>query len=227
MWDIVFAAGFAGLLAGTFVRVLADGFAPERIPDVPPQAAERGSRWAEAREVLTQAPGRWPSWRWPPWVELGTVVACAVVAWRLQGTPCLWSWGYGAVAGSLLSVIDWRTRRLPDVITLPSYPILAVLLIPTGHLGYALLGGLALGGAYAVLWYGWPHALGLGDAKLAGLVGMLAGSLGMDRWVAAAMGGLVLGALYAVLLLLTGRGTLKTQFPLGPFIAAGALAALY
>ncbi|MFC6086421.1 prepilin peptidase [Sphaerisporangium aureirubrum] len=160
-------------------------------------------------------------------MELGTAAAFAVVAWRLEGTPCIWSWAYAALAGSLLSVIDWRTRRLPDVITLPSYPILALLLIPTGHVGQALLGALALGGAYFVLWYGRPDALGLGDVKLAGLVGMLTGSLGMDRWLTAAMAGLILGALYAVLLLATGRGTLKTQFPLGPFIALGALAALW
>ncbi|MBB6472936.1 prepilin peptidase [Sphaerisporangium rubeum] len=177
--------------------------------------------------MLKEAPRRWPVWSWPPWVEVGTAAVCAVVAWRLAGTALLWAWGYAAVAGVLLSVVDWRTRRLPDVITLPSCLVLAVLLVPTGDLGPALLGGLALGGAYAVMWFVRPDALGFGDVKLAGVAGMLAGPLGVDRWLAAAMGGLVLGALYAVMLLITRRATMKTQFPLGPFIAAGVLVALW
>jgi leader peptidase (prepilin peptidase)/N-methyltransferase len=222
----VIAAAVAGLLAGSYIRLLAGGFAPEPEPVGLP-GVERGARWTEAREALLGAVRGRPSWRWPPWVELGTAAVCALVAWRLEGTPCLPSWVYAAIVGSLLSVIDWRTRRLPDAITLPSYPILAVLLIPTGHLGSALLGGLALAGAYAVLWFGRPDALGLGDVKLAGLVGMLVGSLGMDAWVAAAVTGPLLGALYAVLLLTTGRATLKTQFSFGPFIALGALAPLF
>lgn len=256
MWAFVIGAGAAGLLAGTAVRVLADGFTAERTVETPrydqtldvPQPepasgdprsersarwaetdprAERRARWAEACAVLKEASRRWPVWSWPPWVEVGTGVVCAVVAWRLAGTALLWAWGYAAVVGVLLSVVDWRTRRLPDVITLPSYLVLAALLFPSGRLGAASVGGLALGGAYAVMWFVRPDALGFGDVKLAGLAGMLAGPLGMDRWLTAAMGGLVLGALFAVMLLVTRRATMKTQFPLGPFIAAGVLVALW
>ena len=42
----------------------------------------------------------------------------------------------------------------------------------------------------------------------------------------AALGGQFLGALYAVALLVTGRGTRQTQFPFGPFMLLGAFTAL-
>ncbi|MEU8271263.1 A24 family peptidase [Sphaerisporangium sp. NPDC049002] len=180
----------------------------------------------EARQAFGRAVRAVPVPAWPPLIELGTAAACALVAWRLAWTPALAAWSYAAVAGCALAVIDWRTQRLPDAITLPSYPIIALLLVPTGHLVAGLLGGLALAGVYAVLWFVRPGALGLGDVKLAGLAGMLTGALGLDPWIVCAVGGQFLGALYAVALLITRRGTLQSQFPLGPFILLGALAAV-
>ncbi|MEV7969895.1 A24 family peptidase [Sphaerisporangium sp. NPDC088356] len=189
-------------------------------------AEQRRAYRVEARQAFRRMVRTVPVPAWPPLVELGTAAACALVAWRLAWTPPLAAWSYAAVAGSALALIDWRTQRLPDAITLPSYPILALLLAPTGHLVPGLLGGLALAGVYAVLWFVRPGALGLGDVKLAGLAGMLTGALGLDPWIAGAVGGQFLGALYAVALLVTRRGTLRSQFPLGPFILLGALAAV-
>ncbi|GII83377.1 hypothetical protein Ssi03_13670 [Sphaerisporangium siamense] len=215
---IVAGAALLGFLAGPYVRALASGFSP----------AEEETRRAyreEARAAFRGAVrrGRWPGW--PPWGETAVAAACAFAAWRFAGSADLAAWLYAAVAGCALAMIDWRTRRLPDAITLPSYPILAVLLVPAGHLPGGLLGGLALAGAYAVLWFARPEALGFGDVKLAGLTGMLMGSLGLEAWVTGALAGQFLGALYAVALLLTRRATAKTQFPLGPFILLGAVAA--
>ncbi|GAA3798629.1 hypothetical protein GCM10022226_17490 [Sphaerisporangium flaviroseum] len=192
---------------------------------------EEAARWrrayrAEARAAFGRALRSVPSLGRPPLIEVCTAAVCALVAWRLAGTPIVFAWLYAAVAGCALAVIDWRTERLPDAITLPSYPIIAVLLAPTGHLVAGLLGGLALAGLYAVLWFVRPGALGLGDVKLAGLTGMVTGALGIDAWLIGAVGGQFLGALYAVVLLATRRGTLKSQFPLGPFILLGALAAV-
>lgn len=180
----------------------------------------------EARLAFGAAVRGVPALAWPPLIELCAAAACALVAWRLAETPLLAAGLYAALAGCALAVIDWRTLRLPDAITLPSYPILAVLLAPSGQLAAGLLGGLVLGGVYAILWLARPGALGLGDVKLAGLAGMLTGALGLEAWLAGAVAGQFLGALYAVLLLITRRGTLKSQFPLGPFILLGALAAV-
>lgn len=125
-----------------------------------------------------------------------------------------------------LAAIDRRTSRLPDAITLPSYPILALTLLPTGHLGRGLAGAAALAALYALLWFVRPGAMGLGDVKLAGLIGLACAASGWQPWLVAALAGQFLGALYAVALLITKRAARDTQFPFGPFMLLGALAAL-
>ncbi|MFI6292352.1 prepilin peptidase [Nonomuraea sp. NPDC050790] len=199
-------SALAGLLWGGYVRAMAAGF-----------EAEPADTRAEARRALV----RWPRYRVPPWLELAAAVVCLLVVWR-AGLPYL----FFALVGIALAVVDWRTSRLPDVLTLPAYPLLALTLLPTGEVARALAGGLALALLYGVLWFVRPSDLGLGDVKLAGLIGMATAALGWEQWVAAALGGQVLGALYAVWLLATKRGARDTQFPFGPFMLLGALGAL-
>ncbi|MFI9590257.1 prepilin peptidase [Nonomuraea sp. NPDC052265] len=158
---------------------------------------------------------------WPPGVELLTAAVTALTAW-LAGPP----YAGLALAGTALAVIDWRTTLLPDAITLPAYPIIALTLLPTGELPRALLGAAALAAVYGLLWFARPDAMGLGDVKLAGLIGMAAAAMSWQAWVAAAFAGQVLGALYAVALLLTRRGDRHTQFPFGPFMLLGAFVVL-
>jgi leader peptidase (prepilin peptidase)/N-methyltransferase len=199
-----------GLLAGRYVRTLAGAF-----------GADPADTRAEARAAFTSVVRTVPVPAWPPLYELVTAAVIVLVAWR-AGPPYV----YAALAGTALAAIDWRTSRLPDVITLPSYPIVALTLVPTGELPRALLGGLALAALYGLLWLVRPTDLGLGDVKLAGLIGLACAALSWQAWTVAALGGQLLGALYAVLLLVTGRGTRQTQFPFGPFMLLGALTAL-
>lgn len=210
-------AGFAllglvvlGLVAGRYVRTLAAAF-----------QEDPADRRAEARAVLAAVRRTVPVPAWPPTHELVTAAVLVLVVWR-AGPP----YAYAALAGTTLAVVDWRTCRLPDVLTLPSYPILALTLAPTGELPRALLGGLALAAAYGVLWFVRPADLGFGDVKLAGLIGMAGAALSWQAWTTAALGGQLLGALYAVGLLVTRRGDRRTQFPFGPFMLLGAFAAL-
>ncbi|MCA2220349.1 prepilin peptidase [Nonomuraea aurantiaca] len=199
-----------GLIVGRYVRTLAGCFVPN-----PPDTRE------EARAALAAVLRTVPVPRWPPAVEVATAAVAALVTWR-AGLPYV----YFALAGTALALIDWRTTRLPDVITLPSYPILALTLLPTGELPRALLGALALAAAYAMLWFARPAAMGLGDVKLAGLIGMATAAMSWQAWVVAAVGGQLSGALYAIVLLVTRRATRDTQFPFGPFMLLGAFTAL-
>jgi len=207
---VVVMAGLVGVVAGRYVRTLVGGFEAE--PDDP-----RAEGRAALRAVLRTVP--LPVW--PPTYELMTAGVLAVVVWRAGP-----AYAYAAVVGTALAAVDWRTARLPDVITLPSYPILALTLLPTGELPRGLAGGLALAACYGLLWVIRPADLGLGDVKLAGLIGMACAAVGWQSWVVAAVGGQLLGALYAVLLLVTRRGDRRTEFPFGPFMLLGALAGL-
>ncbi|MGH3837930.1 MAG: prepilin peptidase [Pseudonocardiaceae bacterium] len=120
-----------------------------------------------------------------PVLACGAVVAAlwAVVADRAGGLP-VWWWPIPlmlAWAGVLLGATDVVVRRLPDALTLPAYPVVAVLLVvAAAGIGDADLLVRALGGA--LLWAGGyatvrliaPGALGGGDVKLAGSLGALA-----------------------------------------------------
>ena len=222
----VAAAALYGLLAGRYVREFARRYGP---PGHDP-AAGPGNGAAEPGPLrrLREVARTVPVPAWPPTVEAATAAVCGAVAWRLADGSgwLLAAWLYLAVAGMALAVVDWRTRRLPDAVTLPSYPVLLGLLAPSGSLPHACLGMLALGAVYAVLWLVRPDALGLGDVKLAGLIGLATGALGLQPWITAAAGGHLLGASYALGLLATRRATLRSEFPFGPFMLAAALAAV-
>ncbi|MFC4009801.1 prepilin peptidase [Nonomuraea purpurea] len=185
-----------GLVCGRAVRALADSY------------DSRGG-------------GVMPVPAWPPAVEVLTAAVAALVAWRI-GPPFVCF----AVIGTALAVIDWRTCLLPDAITLPAYPIMALALLPTGELPRALAGGAALAAAYGLLWFLRPDAMGLGDVKLAGLIGMASAALSWQALIVAAVCGQLLGAVYGLALLLTRRGTRHTEFPFGPFMLLGAFATL-
>ncbi|HEY3507322.1 MAG TPA: A24 family peptidase [Actinocatenispora sp.] len=141
-----------------------------------------------------------------------------------------------AAAGVLLCVIDADIRRLPDTITLPAYPVVAVLLVPASLLGGAAvgwagllragLGALVAAALYLLLCLAPGSQLGFGDVKLAGLLGL---ALGWLSWATLAVGvllGFAYGAGYAVVLLLSRRAGLRTRIPFGPAMLAGALTAV-
>ena len=153
------------------------------------------------------------------------VAAGGAVLLRLELSP--WTVVVAAAGGVLVWVaaIDLESRLLPDRIVLTATVgvlLASALFQPTPaveHVLAALLAGGFLFGAAIVR----PGDLGLGDAKLMLLVGAVLG-----RSVPSAMLlGFGLFALVGVALLVRdGRSALKRQLPLGPFIAAGAIAVL-
>ena len=170
----------------------------------------------------------------PPWILVTALVTAAVVAAvavRFGLSPVLPVFCYLAVAGVPLAFIDARQRRLPDVITLPSYPASLLLLgvaAPfvaggTGRFIHALI-GMAVAVAFCLLLLVVsPTGIGLGDVKLAGPLGAYLGWLGAAAFVTGLMAAWLLAALTGLGLLLAGRATRKSQFPFGPFLIAGTL----
>jgi prepilin signal peptidase PulO-like enzyme (type II secretory pathway) len=133
--------------------------------------------------------------------------------------------GFAAAALVILAAIDIEERRLPNRIVLPSaVAVLAARLATDPHhasvwLAAAFLPAIAL----LVLALVYPAGLGMGDVKLALLIGATLG--------AAVLGGLVIGmvsAAMAAIVVLTrgGRSARKETLPYGPFLAFGALVAL-
>ncbi|GAA0483602.1 A24 family peptidase [Streptomyces stramineus] len=167
-----------------------------------------------------------PGARWPAAV---TALVCAALAAGVGARPELGVWLAAAPVAVLLAAVDRSVRRLPDVLTLPLAGGMAVLLgaaalIPgaAGSWPRALLGGLALGGGYLLLFLIHPAGMGFGDVKLAVGLGCALGWYGWPVLGWGALAGLLLGSLYGTALLVTRRAGRGTAMAFGPFMILGA-----
>ncbi|MGW8887584.1 prepilin peptidase [Streptomyces sp. NPDC055749] len=159
-----------------------------------------------------------------------TALACTALAAATGARPELAVWLLLAPVAVLLAVIDRRVHRLPDRLTLPLAAAAALLLgavsLAPEHAGSwaaALLGGLALGGFYFLLFLINPNGMGFGDVKLALSLGVALGWYGWAVLFAGGFAGFLLGAVYGLGLMLMRRAGRKTGIPFGPFMIAGAL----
>ncbi len=178
-----------------------------------------------------------------PLVELGTGLAFAgVAAWvaltRWQATDAshltasileLLAFLYLAAVSIALALIDLDTRTLPNRIVLPSYLVGGVLLAAasvlthdSAHLISLLVGGAALFVLYVAIALASPRGMGFGDVKLAGVLGLYLGHLGLAQLVVGAFSAFLLGGLFAVVLLLARRAGRKSGIPFGPWMLLGA-----
>jgi leader peptidase (prepilin peptidase)/N-methyltransferase len=93
-------------------------------------------------------------------------------------------------------------------------------------LGRAVAGAAVLFAAYLVLALLAPAGLGMGDVKLAALLGLYLAQLGWAALVDGALAGFVVQAVLALLLLATRRVALRGYVPFGPAMLAGAALAV-
>lgn len=229
----------AGLLTGSFLSgVIVWAAAPDpgsqspggcvharpRLAGLAPLAGRRG--WCRA---CRSAYGiRYPL------LELVTGGLFTVMALRFGFSPLLPAAWYLAALGVALSVIDIRQHRLPDVLTLPSYPVALLLLggvgllLPggLGHLASGLIGMLAAGAFFLLLAFLQPAGIGWGDVKLSGILGFYLGWFGAATLLAGLFAAFALAALTGLALIVAGRANRKSQLPLGAFLLAAALAVI-
>ena len=165
---------------------------------------------------------------------LGTGLAFAVMALRFGPSPPLPAFCYLAGIGVPLAMIDARTQRLPNALTLPSYPValvllgLAAVLLPGGGRDFlsALLGMALAWGVFLLQVLLYPAGLGWGDVKLSGLLGLYLGWFGISALVAGLFLGYLLAAITGVALIATRRASRKSRLPFGPFLLIGAFVAV-
>ena len=242
---MLLAAGAAllGLLIGSFLNVVI-----HRVPRgesvVSPPSACPGCRreirprdnvpvvsWlllrGRCRDCSTTISARYPL------VEAGTALLFGVMALRFGLDPVLPAYLYLAAVGLALALIDLDCRRLPDALTLPSYPVSLLLLAAaagagsdSGELLRAVLGGVAMLSVYFALWFAYPAGMGFGDVKLAGVLGMYTGWIGWGSWAVGLFLGFFLGGLFGILLIVGRKGGRKTAVPFGPFMLLGVLIAV-
>ena len=172
-----------------------------------------------------------------PAVELMTALLFVAVTARLAQLELLAvlpAFLVFVAAGIALAAIDLEVGRLPDAIVLPTYPVLAALLLLAGLVSgdlpallRALVGAVAAFTAFYLLALAYPGGMGFGDVKLAGLVGGVLAYVAYPVLLVGMAAAFLLGALVGVTATLRGRASRKSAVPFGPFMVAGALAALF
>lgn len=162
-----------------------------------------------------------------------TAVAAGLTAWGIGPTWTLPAFLWIALAGSLLAVIDVEHHRLPDRLTLASVPAVGLLLLVPAVVdgswsdyGRAWLGALAMFAFYFLLALIYPAGMGMGDVKLAAVLGLGLGFLGWKFVVVGLFAAFFIGALVSLVLLVLRRANRKSAIPFGPFMLAGALVAV-
>lgn len=125
-----------------------------------------------------------------------------------------------------VTVIDLEHHRVLNVMLVPAAIVVAVIsLLPGGPgLFNALLGGIVGFAIFFLLALAGRGALGMGDVKLAGVIGMM---LGYPSVVTALLAGALLGGLAALILLATRRATRKTAIAYAPYLACGAFMTIW
>ncbi|MER6417200.1 A24 family peptidase [Streptomyces sp. NPDC001137] len=166
-------------------------------------------------------------------VSTATALACTVLAAASGAHPETAVWVLLTPVAVLLTLVDHRVHRLPDVLTLPLAAATAALLgvaaaLPsaTGSWPTALLGGLTLGAAYLVLFLVHPSGMGFGDVKLALALGTALGWYGRQILLTGAFAGLLYGSVYGLGMVLARRAGRKSAIPFGPFMIGGAFTGL-
>jgi leader peptidase (prepilin peptidase)/N-methyltransferase len=126
-----------------------------------------------------------------------------------------------------IALIDLDTRLIPNKLTRPGAVLalaLGLALDPGGEPG-RLIAAAAAGGFLLIAALAYPGGMGMGDVKLAAVMGLFLGSAVAPALLIALVGGTLVGA--AIIARKGARAGRKTAVPFGPFLALGAIVAVF
>jgi leader peptidase (prepilin peptidase) / N-methyltransferase len=233
----IVAAALGGLVAGSFLNVVIARLprgqslvrpgsrcpqcgAPVRPYDNVPVLSWLLLR-GRCRDCEHPIPARYPL------VEAATAALCAavVVAKGADEDALL---GLALVLVLVpITFIDLEHRIIPNRIVLPgAIAALAIVAVTDAHdLPEHLIAGAAAGGFLLLAALAYPRGMGMGDVKLAGMLGLYLGSSVAPAMLSAFLAGSLAGA--AVIARKGAREGRKTAVPFGPFLALGGLVGLF
>jgi leader peptidase (prepilin peptidase)/N-methyltransferase len=169
--------------------------------------------------------------RSPAAVAMSTLAGaglCAALAWRIGAAPVLLADGWVAGISPALVGVDVLEQRLPNALTIGSYPILGVLLAVAAAVGGdaaalrgAGAGALVVGGFFLLIAVASRGGLGAGDVKLAVLTAAVAGWYGLGAAIVSAIAGLLCCSIVGAIHIVIGRQSRHSRIPFGPSILAG------
>lgn len=168
-----------------------------------------------------------------PLVELLTGVAFAVMAARLGAVAALPAFLVFTAALIAVSAIDLEHFIIPNAVVYPTLSICVPLLVGAAAVDHRWL-PLARAAAGAGIAFGLlllihlisPRGMGFGDVRLAAVLGLFLGWLGLGHVFVGLFLAFLLASAVGIGLLATKRRTRKDPVPFGPFLAAGAYLAV-
>lgn len=228
-----------GVMVGSVLSVVA-----WRVPRSIPLLAGRGTDGVPARSLWWDVPIASHDSRndhniisvttdvaaMPRMMPVLTGLLFGLMTWRFGVSWALPAYLTLAAAATLLGVVDLQHRRLPNSIVVPfgviSLALLVLAAVGTGA-GDSVLRGI-IGGAllfllYLILALISPASLGMGDVKLAGVLGMYLAAVSWRTLAYGSFGAFIIAALVSIVLLVTRRASRRTQVPFGPAMLLAAL----
>ena len=164
-----------------------------------------------------------------PLVEALTAVLLALVVVRFGADQDVWLPLVFVLVLVPVTFIDLDLRVIPNKITAPAAVVAVILLVALPDAQHELKEHLIAGFAAFMFLFiaaiAYPAGMGMGDVKLAGVMGLYLGrSVGPAMLIAFLAGSLVGIAIMARKGRAEGR---KTAVPFGPFLAFGSLVGLF
>ena len=168
-----------------------------------------------------------------PLVEVATAGLFAAAALRLGADWALPAFCLFFAALLAVALIDLDHFIVPNRIVFPmlaiSLPLLALAALLEGELRplvTAVVGALIASNGLLVINLISPRGMGMGDVKLALLLGLFLGWLGLAHVALGLFLGFLFGAVGGVLLIALGIKTRRDPVPFAPFLAAGTVVAV-
>lgn len=217
---LVLLCGVAGLVVGSLLTVVVEEV-PARRPLGPAVAGRLRGRRRPRRG------------RHSPLLELGTAALFALAALRFGADWALPAFLIFFASLVAVAVIDLEHYIVPNRIVvwtlLASTPLLAVAALLGGDwdsLRTALLGALGAGAGLLLVNLVSPRGMGMGDVKLAVVLGLFLGWLDLAHVVLGLFLGFLVGAMGGLVLIALRLRTRSDHVPFAPFLAAGAAVAV-
>lgn len=168
-----------------------------------------------------------------PIVELATAALFALTAYRIGFNWLLPAYLAFALVTMVLVLTDLDWKRIPNAILFPGGGV-AVILLTVGafledsqaHLGRAAAGGVLFFGILLLMAIMTKGGMGMGDVKLAALLGVFTAFLSWAVFMGGIIIGFMTGGLIGLILLITGRKGRKDEVPFGPPLMFGSWLAI-
>lgn len=162
-----------------------------------------------------------------PLIELGTGLLWAAVVWEAWDDAARIALGLIMVTALIpITFIDLDTRRIPNKITGPAAIALVIAgtaLDPSGQLSRIMWAAIVSVPFFALA-LALSRSMGLGDAKLMGVIALALGRAVIPALFIAFLAGTIVGV---GIMAKHGAKSRKTAVPFGPFLALGATIAFF